>query len=332
MINFDEKKMLENGAYIYNQRERIENIADQVCKNGFENIFISSVGGSQAMMEPFEQIINEMSCIPVYSVLASTLVYTGHNQLCSHSLVFMASKSGDTKETVAAAKYVKEKGCTIVSIIGKEDSILEELSDYSVIYKDGRPQELIMYLLVGRILYNRGCFEQYPKFADELRYLPEVLVSVRKQADEQAIAYCKNYYKEPYSIWIASGDLWPVCYAYAMCVLEESQWIRTKSVSSPEFFHGTLELIEKDVCVTLLITEGKTRELDLRVERFIREYSDKVNVFDCKDYVYPHISDEFRPLLSCVVMNAILQRISKNMEVITNHSLDIRRYYRTVKY
>ena len=139
MINFDEKKMLENGAYIYNQRERIENIADQVCNNGFENIFISSVGGSQAMMEPFEQIINEMSSIPVYSVLASTLVYTGHNQLCSHSLVFMASKSGDTKETVAAAKYVKEKGCTIVSIIGKEDSILEELSDYSVIYKDGRP-------------------------------------------------------------------------------------------------------------------------------------------------------------------------------------------------
>ena len=31
-------------------------------------------------------------------------------------------------------------------------------------------------------------------------------------------------------------------------------------------------------------------------------------------------------------MNAALQRISKNMEDITGHSLDIRRYYRKLEY
>ena len=46
----------------------------------------------------------------------------------------------------------------------------------------------------------------------------------------------------------------------------------------------------------------------------------------------PGISDEFRPLLSPVVMAAVLQRISKNIEVITDHSLDIRRYYRKESY
>ena len=40
----------------------------------------------------------------------------------------------------------------------------------------------------------------------------------------------------------------------------------------------------------------------------------------------------FRPLLSPVVMAAVLQRISKNIEVITDHSLDIRRYYRKESY
>ena len=117
-----------------------------------------------------------------------------------------------------------------------------------------------------------------------------------------------------------------------MCVLEESLWIRTKSVTSQEFFHGTLELVDKDVCVTLLITEGKTRNADLKVKKFIEKYSDKVTVFDCKDFELQGISDEFRWLLSPVMMNAILQRISKNMEVITNHSLDYRRYYRKVDY
>jgi len=332
MINFDEKKMLENGSLIYNRRNDIEDIANRVCEKGFSNIFISSVGGSQAMMDPFADMINEMSNIPVYCVLSSLLVITGHNQLNKDSLIMMSSKSGDTKETVAAAKYLKEKGCTIISIVGNSDSPLEKLSDYCFVYGEGRPQELVMYLLVGKILNNKGFFEKYQQFADELKALPAVLVSVRKSVDNKALEYCQKYHNEPYNIWIASGNLWPVCYAYAMCVLEESQWIRTKSVSSPEFFHGTLELVEKDVCVTLLITEGKTRELDLRVKNFIEQYTDKANVFDCKDFEYLGISDEFRPLLSPVVMNAILQRISKNMEVITNHSLDIRRYYRKVEY
>lgn len=332
MINFNEEELLKNGMFIYDRKNSIENIADSICQNEFENIFISSVGGSQAMMEPFAYMINEFSHFPVYCVLSSSLVHTGHNQLSSQSLVFMASKSGDTKETVAGARYLKEIGCTIVSIIGKENSPLERLSDYCFVYGNGRPQELIMYILVGKILYNKGCFQHYPQFVTELEHLPQVLIDIRKEVDQKTIDFCQKYHSEPYQLWIASGNLWPVCYAYAMCVLEESQWIKTKSVSSPEFFHGTLELIEKDTCVTLLITEGKTRELDLRVQRFIEKYSNKVNIFDCRDFVYNGISDEFRGLLSPVVMNAILQRISKNMEVITNHSLDIRRYYRKVDY
>lgn len=333
MINFNEENFLKIGEQIYSQRNKMEEAIDEVCNKGFENIVISSVGGSQAMMDPFNNWINEMSDIPVYSILSSELIYTGFNQLGNESLVFMASKSGDTKETVEAAKYIKQNfGSTIISIVGKSNSPLEKLSNYCFVYGDGRPQELIMYILVGRILYNKGFFNEYPKFADELKQLPAVLCSVRKQADQKAIEYCKKYHNAPYHIWVASGDLWPVCYAYAMCVLEESQWIRTKSVSSPEFFHGTLELVEEDVPVTLLVTEGKTRELDLRAKKFIEAYTKESTVFDCKDFEYPGISDEFRPYLSCVVMNAILQRISKNMEVITNHSLDIRRYYRTVEY
>ena len=53
------------------------------------------------------------------------------------------------------------------------------------------------------------------------------------------------------------------------------------------------ELVEKDVCCTLLIGEGKTREIDLRVKDFIEEYSDKANVFDTKDYPYVGIIDQF---------------------------------------
>lgn len=332
MIKFDEKKMLQNGEYIYNQRNYIESIADKLTNMNFENILFTSSGGSIAMMQPFEYMIKTKSKIPVYSEISAELLLTDNSQITNKSIAFLASKSGDTKETVAAAKYLKDKGVTTVSIIGKENSQLEDLSTYSIVYKDGRPQELILYILIGKLLSNNNEFSNYEKFADELKNLPAALNSVRKSCDEKAKQYAEKYKDEEYQIWIGSGNLWGTTYSYSMCVLEESQWLRTKSVSSPEFFHGTIELIEKDVCVTLLKTEAESRSLDERVERFLVDYTDKFNVFDTKDYELPGISEEYRGLLSPVVMWAILGRVSAHLELIRNHSLEIRRYYRKVEY
>lgn len=332
MVTFDEAALVAQGEYIYRHRSELEAIADAVCDKEFANILLSSSGGSQALLDPFAVFIDQMSDIPVFSVLSGVLTLTGHNQISDKTVCFMSSKSGDTKETVAAAKWLCERGVTIVSVAGKSSSPLEELSGHCFVYGDGRPQELALYLIIGKILANRGHFDDYDAFADELENLPAALVSVRKQFDARAIDYCRLTCGDPYNIWIASGELWPVCYAYAMCVLEESQWIRTKSVSSSDFFHGTFELVEWDTSVTLLVSEGSTRPLDLRVKKFIERYTTKATVIDMHDFELPGISDKYRTLLGPVVANAALQRISKNMEHLTGHSLDIRRYYRTVEY
>ena len=332
MINFNESQIIENAHYIYQQRSKIEAIADQICKRGFDLLFFTSSGGSMSMLLPFNFWINYSSNLPTAAMLSADLLITGYNLLTENSIVFMSSKSGDTQETLEAAQYAKNKGAFIVSAAGVAGSALEMLSDAAVIYDAGRPQELIFYLLIGKILYNRGFFPGYPDFADNMKNLGAALMNVRKQADEKCRQYALSCHKEPYNIWVGSGDLWPTAYSYSMCVLEESQWIRTKSVSSPEFFHGTLELLEKDVCVTLLLTEGPTRPLDERVKHFAAKHTNKLTCFDTMDYVLPGIKDEYRPLLSPVVMAAVLQRISKNIEVITGHSLDIRRYYRKGEY
>lgn len=332
MINFNESQIIENANYIYQQRSKIEAIADQICQKGFDLLFFTSSGGSMAMLEPFNFWINHTSTLPAAAMLSADLLITGYNQLTENSVVFMTSKSGDTKETLKAAQYLKGIGAFIVSVTGVENSPLEAASDAAIAYGAGRPLELVLYLLIGKILYNKGFFPAYPDFADNMKNLGAALAHVRKQADGKCRQYAADYHKESYNIWIGSGDLWPTAYSYSMCVLEESQWIRTKSVSSPEFFHGTLELLEKDVCVTLLLTEGPTRPLDERVKRFAEKHTDKLTCFDTRDYVLPGIKDEYRSLLSPVVMAAILQRISKNIEVITNHSLDIRRYYRKGEY
>lgn len=332
MVNFDEQDFLRRADIVYTRRAELEAMADRAYEDGVTNVLVCSVGGSLATMEPFALMIDRMSDLPVRSMHAAELMAAGCNMVGPGTLVLMASKSGDTVETVAAARWLKERGARIFSSTGPDASPLAELSDYDFHFGDGRPLELPFYLFVGRLLADRGSFADYADFADNLASLGGALNAVRKQFDERAVAYAHAYHAEPYHIWVASGDLWPVCYSYAMCVLEESLWIRTKSVSSPDFFHGTLELLEPGVPLTLLVGEGATRDLDLRVARFAEQHTDKLTVIDAADFELPGIDDRWRALLGPAVMNAALQRISKNMEVVCKHSLDIRRYYRKEAY
>ena len=332
MITYNREQILNNYDYIYNQRQKIENIADDIVLKGFDHLFFTSPGGSYAMMEPFVFFIKYLSNIQATGMLAADYLCLGNNDITKDSVAFISSKSGDSQETIDAVHKLKEKGVRIVGVFGKENSILQDLSDDYIIYKDGRPQELVFFLLIFRILNKKGFFPKYEQFANELKGFGLDLCDARELADEKCLEYSKKACQVGYNIWIGSGELWPVTYAYAMCVLEESQWLQTKSVKSSEFFHGTVELIEKDTFVSLVLAEGPTRSQDERVKNFLSKYNENYTCFDSKDYPTPHISNEFRWIVSIALMNAVLQRISKNIEVINNHDLTIRRFYRTVKY
>lgn len=78
--------------------------------------------------------------------------------------------------------------------------------------------------VVGKIMYNRGEFADYPQFADELKNLGNLLVSVQKAADEKGKAYAAMFADKDkeYQIWIGSGMTWGHTYSMAMCVLKSA--------------------------------------------------------------------------------------------------------------
>ena len=135
-----------------------------------------------------------------------------------------------------------------------------------------------------------------------------------------------------YHFLVGGGNLWGFTYLYSMCILEEMQWLRTTRVHSAEFFHGSLELLEEDTSVIVFQGEDETRALTDRVERFVKQVSKDVTVFDTKDYPLEGISPEFRGLVAPIVLDTVMGRVSKHLERVRNHSLDLRRYYRVVEY
>ena len=110
------------------------------------------------------------------------------------------------------------------------------------------------------------------------------------------------------------------------------QWIRTRPVHASDFFHGTLELVEKGVSVILFKGEDAARPLAERVQNFAPGYTDKLTVLDTAEFELPGVSADVRALVSPVLMATVLERISAHLEVLRNHPLTTRRYYKRVAY
>ena len=120
---------------------------------------------------------------------------------------------------------------------------------------------------------------------------------------------------------------------FTMCILEEMQWKRTKAVSSPEFFHGSLELVDEDTLVILVKGVDACRPLDERVEKFLNQYAEKKVIIDLSNYLIPGVDAKFADICSPMVFETITTgRLAAHWEHHTGHSLAFRRYYRQFDY
>lgn len=117
-----------------------------------------------------------------------------------------------------------------------------------------------------------------------------------------------------YHMVIGSGMLWGEAYDYAMCILEEMQWIKTKSIHAAEYFHGTLELVEEDTSLILFYGEDETRPLMDRVKNFSEKVTKVINIFDTKEVELPFKDAEYRKIVSPMIMYAITERLSCHLE------------------
>jgi fructoselysine-6-phosphate deglycase len=118
-----------------------------VPSGGAKNIFFLGTGGAAILMQPASLLLQRRSTFPAYMEIAAEFVAGGHQALGGDSIVVIPSLSGTTKESVATLDYCKEKGATIIALVGHKDTPLG---------KQGRPclRELRGRRYVVRILLS----------------------------------------------------------------------------------------------------------------------------------------------------------------------------------
>lgn len=333
MLGFNEPEFVSQLASAVALRPGIEELVDRLVDEGFDNLLLVGAGGTYAQMWPYEHLARRSSRLAVRAVIAAELIASGDATLGERTVAIFTSVSGTTDDSVRAIEYCKAKGAYTIGFTGYPESPVATKVDVALISEPKTwPFDPQLLLFMGRLLSRRGEFDGYEKFADELAGIPGILVEVAKQAEPAASDFAEAHKDTGYHFLVGGGNLWGFTYLYSMCILEEMQWLRTTRVHSAEFFHGSLELLEEDTSVIVFQGEDETRALTDRVESFAKRVSKDVTVFDTRDYALDGISPEFRGLLAPLVLDTVMGRVSKHLERVRDHSLDLRRYYRVMDY
>ena len=256
MFNFDVPRYEKVVGDAIALRPQIEKAVDEICKDGYSNIFFIGCGGTYAHSLPMKYWFDTTSEIETHSVIAAEFMVSGHKRFTKDSVCVFSTRSGNTKEIVAAIKYCKEAGARTLVYVSNDNTPACEYADYkffSFAEDDCLCEAIYTYMitLLTRFKKNAGEFDKYDEFVEQYSKIVPYLLKAKEQYEDRCAKMAVEHKDTDYHMVIGSGMLWGEAYDYAMCILEEMQWIKTKSIHAAEYFHGTLELVEEDTSLIL---------------------------------------------------------------------------------
>jgi glucosamine--fructose-6-phosphate aminotransferase (isomerizing) len=178
------------------------------------------------------------------------------------------SQSGETADTIAAAREAKRLGSTVLAVSNVMDSTLARESD-GVLYTHAGPEigvaasktfttQLVSLYLLGIALgRQRGTLSeaQGKKVAQDLLQLPRLMESVLEQ--EEAVAeLARQFATKRDFLFLGRGLSFPIALEGAL-KLKELSYIHAEGYAGGEMKHGPIALIDREMPVVVLALRGR---------------------------------------------------------------------------
>jgi glucosamine--fructose-6-phosphate aminotransferase (isomerizing) len=207
--------------------------------------------------------------IPVEVDIASEFRYRSSH--LSNTLLVVISQSGETADTLAAAKEAKYRGAYVLAVCNVVGSSLSRLA-HKVLYTHAGPeigvastkafttQVAVLTLLsvyLGRLLGGMP-LDTAREILTGLKCLPD-LVSVLLKQEEQIREIAKLHQGRGNALYLGRGLLYPVALEGAL-KLKEISYIHAEGYAAGEMKHGPIALIDREMPVVVLVPPGALRE------------------------------------------------------------------------
>jgi glucosamine--fructose-6-phosphate aminotransferase (isomerizing) len=215
-------------------------------------------------------VIEEWARIPVEPDIASEWRYR-NPVLSKDTLVIAITQSGETADTIAAAKLARQSGAHTIAITNVMGTQITREVD-SVLYTRAGPeigvaasktftaQVSLIYLIALKLAQVRKTIppEELEYILDELHALPEKMAAFL-EGDHPIEDIARRHYDKPFFLYLGRHIGLPVCLEGAL-KLKEISYIPTEAYSAGEMKHGPIALLDQQTPVVVVATDSHVYE------------------------------------------------------------------------
>jgi fructoselysine 6-phosphate deglycase len=283
---------------------RVRELAVEARASGVQTAYFVGSGGSWASMYSGKYLCDRLTTLASDVMLSYELIWRAPLRLGPDSIVFIASWSGGTEDTLAALRHAKEAGARTVALVRSADSPIGREADVCVAYESTALYALPMAAVTlfalewARLEGNRAA----DAITQGIGLLPELIDAsyTRDQARGEALA--REYLPSQVLYCVGAGPLYGLAYKFALTVFMENIRTHGSIIESAEFRHGPAEMLERQrPDMAFLLGTDESRGLTERSLEVARARGANAFVFDVADYPGLH------PLLAPFVLKVPLQ-------------------------
>jgi len=242
--------------------------------NGFLSEGVTSVklvacGTSYHAAMIGKYIIEEIARIPASAELASEYRYSQGPS--DRPLVILITQSGETADTLGAAREARRRGCKTVGITNILGSSLSREVDVTLYTRAGIEiavagtktfiaQLVVLYLIALKMGQDRATlgYDELDRLKDQLRSLPRAAQQMLNKAEEIR-ALAKKYGNARDIFYIGRHANFPVALEGAL-KLKEISYIHAEAYAAGEMKHGPLALVTPSTPVIAIAVHDPTYE------------------------------------------------------------------------
>lgn len=336
-VDFDRKSFVNDLGGSLQTKKEAADLAQKLVAKGLDRVYFVGCGAPNRDMLVFQYWLERLAPkLEVHRYFPAEFVTQEPARIDERTVVVLGSKSGTTPETVSAAEYAKDFPCKTVGITQTADRPLAKAVDFPLLLGEGGEAHTGMFIaLMGftaGLLKATEEWDLYEKAMRSLDALPEALADVTEQNDARTAEEARLYKDDRIIYEIAAGPVFSTAYVFGVCILMEMQWMHSYPIEAAEFFHGPFEIIDETMPVLLLLGEDPSRPLTERAVKFCKKYTERLMIYDSKDFELNGVDPEIRPFLSPIVLQTALQPLAERLAVWHNQPLSTRRYMWKTEY
>ncbi|MGO4299379.1 SIS domain-containing protein [Leifsonia sp. RAF41] len=319
------------------QDDKARDAVSEAVRRGIERVYLVGCGGSHFGTYPaFDLLDRYAEGIAVQRITSAELTSRNPTGLDARALVIVASHSGNTPETVAAAEFAKSKGALIAAISRTGDNGLSRIGDAHFDYPETitatEPKLVHNLQLAVALLDAFGAPDKSRELREGIPALPAALRAGKDEIADTAEHIADLLEDSPLSYVVGGGPAYGIAKMTSWCYFQEMEWMHSAAINAGDFFHGPFEMVTGSTPLIALVAEDASRPLGERVVRFGERYTKSFAVVDTAALTAPGITTKSRPDLSPIILMSANRRILDHVAARRGHDMSARRYMWQVEY